>query len=112
MNEHLGVQRAVCDSCRQRAESQPRPPTHLTRWTSFYWRIRVESHLERRSRGEAPGATARSLLLVSSMRRRVCPRKELCAAACGGLDEGRAVLLALQDRQAVVVRPQPALHTF
>src|SRR5438445_298372 len=62
--------------------------------------------LEGERRRIAAGAAARALLAVPRMRRRIGAQKELGAARrrCG--DERLAVLLALEYRQAVEMRPQ------
>lgn len=53
---------------------------------------------------EAPGAAAGRLFRPTGMRSRIGAEEELRRTARGGRDHPLAVLLTLQDREAVVVR--------
>src|SRR5450432_1547056 len=64
--------------------------------------------LERAERGVAAGAGARVLLQRNRMRRAVGAEEEAVAARRRRGDQGAPVLLALEHRQAVVVRAQTA----
>ena len=74
--------------------------------TRLFEGFRVE--LDRRVRGIDAGAAAVGLLRVTRMRRAVGAEEEFRAAAGGSRHQRSAVLLALEDRQAVMVRPDPA----
>ncbi len=58
-------------------------------------------------RGVAAGAAAGGFLGVLGVRRRIGAEEELRAAAGGGVEQGFLMGIALEDRQAVEVRPDP-----
>ena len=61
-------------------------------------------HLDRGMRGVATGATSGMLLQVRGMRCAICAQEELGTATRSCLQQRLAMLLALQNRQAVIVR--------
>ena len=61
-------------------------------------------------RGINTRAAASGLFGVTRVRRAVGAEKKLRVAACGCGNQRAAVRLALQQRQAVMVRPQAALE--
>src|SRR2546430_1684930 len=82
------------------------PPLTTAGAASTLEALRVE--LDRCVRGIYARVSARRLLVGTGMRRAVGAEEEFGVAARRGAHQRLAVLLALQDRQAVIMRPQTA----